>query len=111
MTIKGLTVNKTGNKIELKIGDCERSSDALEVGEDNDPYFTKSASGYTAHIDVNQDQNLIVKVYDLMGRITEQKNVSLVTGTNTFEIPSAGFGIFIVELNGNSVSHAEKLLF
>lgn len=109
MTIPGLIVNKTGNSIQLTISNCMKDG-TLDAASD-DVYFARSNNGYTAHVTMNHDDHISVSVYDMMGRMVEHNNVLLFNGSNTFEVPGAGTGIFLVVMKGNSFSHTEKLLF
>ena len=74
-------------------------------------YFIPSASGYTAQIDVTTDQSSSLKVYNLRGQLVINRQLILLQGTNSFEIPSLGSGIFVVKLKGESFSLTEKLHF
>ncbi|HYV92810.1 MAG TPA: T9SS type A sorting domain-containing protein [Chitinophagales bacterium] len=120
ISIPGLIINKSGNKIKFTIKNCSQRIDDAPEGNDDQQgdvplYFSKSPDGYTAHIDVlhpdGSGENVEVLVYDLMGRMVWEKKVSLASGTNTFEIPSPATGIFLVQVKGETFSHAEKLFF
>jgi hypothetical protein len=111
LTIKDLVINKTGNRIELKYSQCFRiGKNAVESSEPQ-LYFIPSASGYTAQIDVTTDQSSSLKVYNLRGQLVINRQLILLQGTNSFEIPSLGSGIFVVKLKGESFSLTEKLHF
>jgi hypothetical protein len=111
ITIKNLTVNKSGNKIDLKITNCERDAESTFESSDPEMFFTLSGNGYTAHVNVTADQNSFIYVYDLMGRVMMNKEVYLQAGSNDFEISAIGTGIFIVEIRGSSFSDTKKLFF
>lgn len=114
ITIKNLTVNKTGTYLKLSIKNCSQRTDDDQPDDDlgDTPlYFSKSPNGYTAHIDVLQNENAQVRVFDLMGRMVWESKAELMSGNNTFEIPSPGRGIFLVRIQGETFSKAEKLFF
>jgi hypothetical protein len=104
-------VNKSGNSIELTIGGCNR------VGSDSNELltpemtFTRTADGYSAHVEVTVDQNSNLYMYDLMGRVVMDKQLYLQAGINDFEIPAIGSGIFVVELRGDLFTDTKKLFF
>lgn len=110
ITLKGIIVNKSGNKIQLTITNCGKTGDA-SADQEEEVYFTKSQNGYTAHVETNEDQKITVNVYDLMGRLVHTQKVSLVAGVNSFEITSTGSGIYLVNMKGNLLSYSRKLLF
>jgi hypothetical protein len=114
ISIPNLTVNKTGTCVKLFIKNCGLRIGSSEGDEDPaiDPvYFSKSLNGYTAHVDVTENENTQVLVYDLMGRVVWEKSVTLAGGTNLIEIPAPSTGIFLVQLRCELFSHAEKLFF
>ncbi|HYV92809.1 MAG TPA: T9SS type A sorting domain-containing protein [Chitinophagales bacterium] len=122
LSIPGLTINKTGNKIKFNIANCGRiGNDPDGSGENDDQsadarlYFSKSPDGYTAHIDLlhpdGSGENAQVLIYDLMGRMVWEKKAALASGTNTIEIPAPATGIFLVQVRGKTFSKTEKLFF
>ena len=114
ITLHNLTVNKAGNYIKLTIKNCSpRIGDDETDDNPADPnlYFSKSPDGYTAHFDVIKNENVNVRIFDLMGRIVWERRTELVSGSNTFEVPSPGNGIFLVQVQGETFSEAEKLFF
>lgn len=114
ISIPDLTVNKTGTYVKLSIKNCGQ-----RIGDDpidDDPsdtrlYFSKSPNGYTAHVDVSENEDGQVLVYDLMGRLVWEKNISLAIGMNAIEIPSPSSGIFLVRVRCGAFSYTEKLFF
>jgi hypothetical protein len=111
ITLKAVTVNKSGNRIELKINSCQRVEGSTLESPKPQMFFTHSSNGYTAHVDVIADQNSSLYVYDLMGRVMMNKKVYLQAGSNDFEIPAFGSGIFIIELRGDFFTDTKKLFF
>lgn len=111
VTIKGITVNKSGNKIVLNISGCQRDESITGMEQEDSIYFSRSFGGYTAHVDLQHDEDVSIMMYDLMGRRVSARSVPLYTGTNTIEIPVIAPGIFLVTIQGNSFLHTEKLLF
>lgn len=111
LTIKDLTVNKSGNRIELKLVGCQRTGETIADGDDGSAYFVKRDHGYTAHLFSEQDEKMMVNLYDLMGRKVWQQSVFIVAGDNTFSIPFNNTGLFVVELNGTTFHLTDKLLF
>ena len=73
--------------------------------------FTRTADGYSAHVEVTVDQNSNLYMYDLMGRVVMNKQLYLQAGSNDFEIPAIGSGIFVVELRGDLFTDTKKLFF
>lgn len=114
ISIPNLTVKKAGTYIKLTIKNCSQRIGDDQADDDFTVaplYFSKSPDGYTAHIDVLQNENAHVLVYDLMGRLVWESKTELMSGSNTFEIPSPGNGIFLVQVQGETFSKAEKLFF
>ncbi|MBA2406594.1 MAG: hypothetical protein H0V65_01180 [Chitinophagales bacterium] len=110
MTITNLTVNKSSNKIELKISNCQRNTDVVATSNEH-VYFTPSFGGYTVHADVSEDGEVLVNMFDLLGKNLYHKQVMMTKGMNTLEIASEGHGMYLVELKGKSFSSVNKLLF
>lgn len=111
ITLKNITINKSGNKIELTLDNCQRTMKVTAEAPYSEPYFSRSANGYTAHVELTEAEELNVYLYDLLGRRISQQKIMMNAGVNTFEIPSPGTGLFLIELKGESLTHAEKLLF
>jgi hypothetical protein len=110
ITIKSLTVNKSGNRIELLISNCQRNSDVMAVSNEL-VYFTASSNGYTVYADLTEDSEVLVNMFDLLGRTVYHRKVMMTKGMNTFEIASVSNGMYLVELKGASFSSVNKLLF
>jgi hypothetical protein len=110
MVIPNLIVNKSGNRIHLAITNCLKIDETIDSSDDNID-FIKTTSGYDAVIFSEKDENATLNVFDMMGRMTFVKNISLVSGSNTVEIPSPGNGIYLVEIKGEDFSVANKLMF
>lgn len=110
MVIPELTIKKSGNRIQLTIPDCLRH-ETLPTGSNKEVDFIKTSNGYNAVIFSDNGETVTMNVYDMMGRRIFQKSVSLLSGSNTIEIPSHGNGIYLVEIGGRHFSVARKLFF
>jgi len=117
LKLKGIIVNKAGNQVTLTIQNCtsrvadEDAGDAMSQTEDSPVYFTKSADGYRAHINVTENQSAEISMIDLLGRRVMSIPVNLNAGMNEFDIPSIQPGIFLVVIKNDHVFKAERLLF
>ncbi len=74
-------------------------------------YFTASSNGYTVYADLTEDSEVLVNMFDLLGRTVYHRKVMMTKGMNTFEIASVSNGMYLVELKGASFSSVNKLLF
>lgn len=112
INLKGISISKGGNQIGLRIKGC-----AQRIGNEEDDtaatpvYFSKSFSGYMAHVELEKDENVTFIIYDLLGRVILEKKLNLISGSNTIEIGKASEGIFLIAIRGESFSQKEKLFF
>ncbi|MEO6169293.1 MAG: hypothetical protein ABIO46_02110 [Chitinophagales bacterium] len=112
LSIQGLTVNKSGNRIELKITSCQRTGKDMDEEEiDSNINFIRSPTGYSMELMATEDGEAEVMIYDLIGRLMNHHTIRYFEGSNNFEIPKVGNGIFLVSVRGQSWMHTEKLLF
>lgn len=112
LTIQGLTVNKTGNRIELKIANCNKAG--KETDEWTSPShatFTHSAQGYSMELMSAEQGNGWIYLYDLTGRIVSRRPISFSAGINNFDIASPGNGIFLVSVQTPAWTQTVKLFF
>lgn len=113
LTIKGITVNKSGNRIELKITNCDRIDEDMEEAKtiESNITFMRSPNGYSMELTATEDGEAEVMIYDLIGRMIHHHTITYAEGVNNFGIPSPGNGIFLVSVKGQSWIHTEKLMF
>ena len=111
ITIKNIIVNKSGNRIDLHINNCQREGVAIEEPYEPNIYFTQTGQGYLAHVDADHNEEIQLLLYDISGRIVQSKKEMLISGSNVMTISSPGSGIFLVVLKGDSFTKVTKLLF
>ena len=113
LTIKGMTINKSGNRIELKIANCNKQGkDTDEAPELIQSRITHSSGGgYTMEL-MSSDEGIgWFCVYDLMGRMISRQSVSFSKGINNIDLPAPGKGIFLVSVQTPSWTKTEKVFF
>jgi len=111
ITLPGLTVNKSGNTIKLKLQGCQQKLEEDEEDDLSNIFFSKFANGYLAHISASSNENSELVIYDVEGRILSAKKVVFHEGENLIEVASPGSGIFLVQVKGETFSQTGKLFF
>lgn len=112
ISISGLTVDKSGNRIELKIANCARSVKwAADDLAGSDIRYIHTPSGYDLEWNSNESGSAELIVCDLMGRLVKQQKVNYEEGINNVSVDNVGTGIFLVCLKGKTWIHTQKLLF
>ncbi|MEP7127818.1 MAG: T9SS type A sorting domain-containing protein, partial [Chitinophagales bacterium] len=111
-TVKSLTVNKKGNRIELSITNCDKIENEMddEVAT-SDVRFLRTPNGYSMELTSAEAGGAELQIYDVMGRLVKHYPITYFEGVNNFELPSPGIGIFLVSIRSQSWVHTEKLLF
>ncbi|MCY7411218.1 MAG: hypothetical protein LH473_13180, partial [Chitinophagales bacterium] len=98
--IPGVMINKTGNTLKLTIDGC-----VTKIGDDEDEdfddedspvSFSKSPDGYTADVDLIENEPLQFIMYDLLGRKVWEKKLQGLQGANLIKIPAPSFGIYLI---------------
>lgn len=111
ITLKGIQVDKTANRIELKISDCEKelgSAHQPPVNEKMIP-FIRTSGGWQSMIYSEQAGELTLNVYNILGEMVVQKSIQLTTGENMIFIPCTTSGIYIVQMKSHSMLQVQKL--
>jgi hypothetical protein len=112
ITLSGVTINKSGNRLEFKISNCQKNGTAVNDNDsEQEVSFIKSANGYTAQMLIQEDEKVMMKTYDMMGRLVKQDNFYMSAGANTIDIAAPGSGIFLIAFEGTSFSYTGKLFF
>src|SRR6185436_10766336 len=104
MVLHDLTVNKSGNRIQLVISNCSGKNFPTPSPSGDNVDFIKTPNGYSAVIFSEQNEQIVIHEFDGMGRRMFSKIISLHEGSNTLEIPSPGNGIYLVEISGENFS-------
>jgi hypothetical protein len=95
ITIKNLKLNKTGNRIELSISDCNRAGEDAAFTQ-NEVYFYYKHYRLHSKVERIHSENATLTVVDLMGRTVSHEHIALAEGTNSFNISIPSKGIFLV---------------
>ena len=113
MTLTGIQVNKSGNRISMSIDGCQRSSEIETFINSDQPaiIMIRTGNGYEMDVNMNHDEVVGLSVYDLLGRITYRRTISLQQGENKIEIPLRSAGTYIAELKGATFSESRKVVY
>ncbi|MEO5675783.1 MAG: T9SS type A sorting domain-containing protein, partial [Chitinophagales bacterium] len=106
ITVPGLTIKKTSNKIKLKIKNCSSRLENDEEGDDlilSQLEFFKTPGGYQMNVNSAAEESATIRVLDLMGRMVWERDVNFLSGNNTINIPAPGSGIYVVQIIGKSL--------
>lgn len=111
VTLKNITVKKSGNVVTATITNCGKAAHVSDAEQDSNVFFTRSGDGYSVNIECSVSEEGFLNLYDLLGRVVFHEKIYLSPGTNTYHVSAPGQGIYLVEVKSNSITHADKLFF
>ncbi len=111
ITLTGLTVDKEGNTLELKYGDCAREFAASSSKDNYSIRYVRIANGWEVHLNSLQSEVAKLSVYSDIGQVLQQRELQLNAGENIFNIDLLHNGIYLVEVKGNNNSQVTKLVY
>lgn len=113
ISLKDVTVNKSGNRIELKISGCNKTGLAGRLAEDaeNEISIFGNGSSYSLEFTAEEEGNATITFFDLSGRMLRQDVIQYNQGINHFDLPKVGSGLFLVQVKAAYWSATEKIIF
>ncbi|MBA3647292.1 MAG: hypothetical protein H0W62_01885 [Chitinophagales bacterium] len=111
ITLKGITIKKSGNQVKLTLGNCSRSEAVLSNLQTATVSYSKTSEGYIAHIYCENVQSVKMSMYDVLGRRITVQQFQLATGDNNIPVLYKRPGIYLVEWKGDTIAAVDKLLF
>lgn len=111
--LKDITVNKSGNRIELKIPGCNKefAAERLASGAEASLSISGNGSNYTLEFTGLEAGKATISIFDLSGRLCRQFTTPYVEGENIMMLPEPGKGLYLVQVQTAGWSVAEKFLF
>ena len=110
LTITKLKINKSGSTISLGIGNCPGKQKTLPPVDNLNVTLVRTANGYNLKFRLNQDQQVSVRVFDLLGRIVEDKTMNFSAGENLVPI-GLSKGVYIVNVESPEIHYSGKVIF
>ncbi len=113
IALKDITVNKSGNRIELKISGCNKSAESARqvTDEDNKISIMGNGNWYSLEFSAADAGHATVSFFDLSGRLLRQEVIAYAPGSNIFDLPGIGTGLYLVQVKTATWSATEKIIF
>ncbi|MCY7410553.1 MAG: T9SS type A sorting domain-containing protein, partial [Chitinophagales bacterium] len=110
ITISGVQINKSGNRLDIKISNCAKEGDD-EISETSLPEITfqNAGSAYLVSIKNLPDEVISLSVVNIIGETVLNKIISGKSGDCQFQLPQLSSGIYIISLRGTNFSLSKKL--
>jgi hypothetical protein len=111
ITLTGITVNKSGNTLELSYGDCAYKLATAAPKNNFDIQYIRTTTGWEAHLNSSGNEVVSLAVYNTVGQIIQQRSISLTSGENIFDINLDHNAIYLVEVKGKINTNVSKLAY